>query len=328
MTDSLDAAERLSREELAALQLNRLRASLQHAHDRVIFHRERFGRRGLRPEDCRTLADLRRYPFTTAADLAGAHPFGMLAVDLAQVVRLHSPGSGGPAVAHTRRDLDNWSALMARSLRAAGVRPGDLVQVAHGYGFDAGGLGVHCGAERLGCTVLAASDTAAERQVALIRELRPTVIAAAPSFLLALLDAFDRQDADPRAGVLRLAVLGGGPAPEKVRREIGERFGVDTVTGYGPPEVMGPGVAQECLETRDGPHIWEDHFLPEVVDPVSGAVLPDGERGELVLTTLTREAMPVVRYRTGHLTRLLPGTARAFRRMEPEDGADVPVREG
>ncbi|MEU1778347.1 phenylacetate--CoA ligase PaaK [Streptomyces abikoensis] len=318
--DMRDAVERMSREELEALQRERLRATLQHVYDNVPFYRRAFDTAGLHPEDCRTPADLVRFPFTTKADLRAQYPFGMFAVDRPRLRRLHaSSGTTGTptVVGYTERDLEVWADVVARSLRAAGVRPGDTVHVAYGYGLFTGGLGAHYGAERLGCTVVPASGGMTARQVRLIQDLRPEVIMVTPSYMLTLLDEFERQGVDPRSTSLRVGVLGAEPWTEEMRREIEERFAIDAVDIYGLSEVIGPGVAQECVETKDGPHLWEDHFYPEIVDPVTGEILPDGAFGELVLTSLTKEAMPLVRYRTGDLTRLLPGTARpAFRRME------------
>ncbi|MEU1891159.1 phenylacetate--CoA ligase PaaK [Streptomyces pristinaespiralis] len=323
MTDLLDAAERLGREELEALQLERLRSTLRHAYDNVAFYREAFDKAGLRPEDCRTLADLARFPFTTKADLRDHYPFGMFAVDESQVRRIHaSSGTTGrpTVVGYTQRDLDTWADVVARSLRAAGARPGHKVHVAYGYGLFTGGLGAHYGAERLGCTVIPASGGMTARQVQLINDFRPEIIMVTPSYMLTLLDEFERQGVDPRSTSLKVGVFGAEPWTQEMRREIEERFAIDAVDIYGLSEVMGPGVAQECLETKDGLHIWEDHFYPEIVDPFTGEVLPDGEEGELVFTSLTKEAMPVIRYRTRDLTRLLPGTARVFRRMEKITG--------
>jgi phenylacetate-CoA ligase len=323
MTDLLDAAERLSREELEALQLERLRATLRHAYDHVAFYRQSFDKAGLRPEDCRSLADLARFPFTAKTDLRDNYPFGMFAVEQSRVRRIHaSSGTTGrpTVVGYTERDLDTWADVVARSLRAAGARPGHTVHVAYGYGLFTGGLGAHYGAERLGCTVVPASGGMTARQVQLICDFRPEVIMVTPSYMLTLLDEFERQGVDPRSTSLQVGVFGAEPWTEAMRREIEDRFAIDAVDIYGLSEVMGPGVAQECVETKDGLHIWEDHFYPEVVDPFTGEVLPDGEEGELVFTSLTKEAMPVVRYRTRDLTRLLPGTARVFRRMEKVTG--------
>ncbi|WP_406387838.1 phenylacetate--CoA ligase PaaK [Streptomyces sp. NBC_00887] len=323
MTALLDAAERLGRDELEALQLERLRGTLRHAYDNVGFYRAAFDKAGLRPEDCRTLADLARFPFTVKADLRDNYPFGMFAVPEERVRRIHaSSGTTGrpTVVGYTERDLDTWADVVARSIRAAGGRPGHKVHVAYGYGLFTGGLGAHYGAERLGCTVIPASGGMTARQVQLIQDFRPEIIMITPSYMLTLLDEFERQGVDARTTSLKVGIFGAEPWTEQMRREIEERFAIDAVDIYGLSEVMGPGVAQECVETKDGLHIWEDHFYPEVVDPFTGEVLPDGEEGELVFTSLTKEAMPVIRYRTRDLTRLLPGTARAFRRMEKVTG--------
>ncbi|MEU1703287.1 phenylacetate--CoA ligase PaaK [Streptomyces pseudogriseolus] len=321
--DLLDPAERLDPDGLRALQLERLRNSLRHAYENVPFYRESFDKAGVHPDDCRSLSDLSRFPFTTKADLRENYPYGMFAVPRERVRRLHaSSGTTGrpTVVGYTENDLSMWADMVARSLRAAGARPGDIAHVAYGYGLFTGGLGAHYGAERLGCTVIPASGGMTSRQVTLIQDLRPSVIMVTPSYMLTLLDEFERQGVDPRSTSLRVGVFGAEPWTEDMRREIEERFAIDAVDIYGLSEVIGPGVAQECVETKDGLHIWEDHFLPEVVDPLTGEVLPEGERGELVFTSLTKEAMPVVRYRTRDLTRLLPGTARAFRRMEKVTG--------
>ncbi|MFF7685676.1 phenylacetate--CoA ligase PaaK [Streptomyces syringium] len=319
-----DAAERLSHEELAALQLNRLRSTLRHAYDHVDFYRRSFDAAGVHPEDCRSLADLALFPFTTKADLRAEYPFGMFAVPRAEVRRVHaSSGTTGEptVVGYTERDLDTWADVVARSIRAAGGRPGETVHVAYGYGLFTGGLGAHYGAERLGCTVVPASGGMTARQVRIIVDFRPEVIMVTPSYMLTLLDEFERQGVDPRSTSLRVGIFGAEPWGEGMRREIEDRFAIDAVDIYGLSEVIGPGVAQECVETKDGPHIWEDHFYPEIVDPLTGEPVPEGGHGELVFTSLTKEAMPVVRYRTRDLTRLLPGTARpAFRRMEKITG--------
>ncbi len=323
MTAMLDAAERLGRGELEALQLERLRSTLRHAYDNVPFYRDAFDRAGLKPEDCRTLADLARFPFTAKTDLRDNYPFGMFAVPEHEVRRIHaSSGTTGrpTVVGYTERDLDTWADVVARSIRAAGGRPGHKVHVAYGYGLFTGGLGAHYGAERLGCTVIPASGGMTARQVQLIQDFRPEIIMITPSYMLTLLDEFERQGVDPRSTSLKVGIFGAEPWTEGMRAEIEERFAIDAVDIYGLSEVMGPGVAQECVETKDGLHIWEDHFYPEVVDPFTGEVLPDGEEGELVFTSLTKEAMPVIRYRTRDLTRLLPGTARTFRRMEKVTG--------
>ncbi|MFE6280908.1 phenylacetate--CoA ligase PaaK [Streptomyces sp. NPDC057877] len=319
----MDAGERLNGPALRELQLERLRAALRHAYARVPFYRQAFDKAGMRPEDCRSLADLARFPFTTKADLRENYPYGMFAVPRERIRRIHaSSGTTGQptVVGYTDGDLSMWADLVARSIRAAGGRPGDIVHVAYGYGLFTGGLGAHYGAERLGCTVVPASGGVTSRQVQLIRDLRPDVIMVTPSYMLTLLDEFERQGVDPRGTSLRVGIFGAEPWTEEMRREIEERFAIDAVDIYGLSEVIGPGVAQECVETKDGLHIHEDHFYPEVVDPVTGEALPDGERGELVFTSLTKEAMPVIRYRTRDLTRLLPGTARTFRRMEKVTG--------
>lgn len=317
--DLLDSAERLGVEELRALQLDRLRSSLRHAYDHVPFYRASFDAAGVHPDACRSLADLSRFPFTTKADLRENYPYGMFAVPRERIRRLHaSSGTTGrpTVVGYTEGDLSMWADMVARSIRAAGGRPGDTVHVGYGYGLFTGGLGAHYGAERLGCTVIPASGGMTARQVQLIQDLEPAVIMVTPSYMLTLLDEFERQGVDPRGTSLRVGIFGAEPWTERMRQEIEERFAIDAVDIYGLSEVIGPGVAQECVETKDGLHVWEDHFLPEVVDPLTGEVLPEGERGELVFTSLTKEAMPVVRYRTRDLTRLLPGTARTFRRME------------
>ncbi|MFD9781277.1 phenylacetate--CoA ligase PaaK [[Kitasatospora] papulosa] len=323
MTAVLDAGERLGRAELESLQLERLRATLRHAYENVGFYRAAFEKAGLRPEDCRTLSDLSRFPFTVKSDLRDNYPFGMFAVPEDRVRRIHaSSGTTGrpTVVGYTDRDLDTWADVVARSIRAAGGRPGHKVHVAYGYGLFTGGLGAHYGAERLGCTVIPASGGMTARQVQLIQDFRPEIIMITPSYMLTLLDEFERQGVDPRTTSLKVGIFGAEPWTERMRAEIEERFAIDAVDIYGLSEVMGPGVAQECVETKDGLHIWEDHFYPEVVDPFTGEVLPDGEEGELVFTSLTKEAMPVIRYRTRDLTRLLPGTARVFRRMEKVTG--------
>ncbi len=319
----LDAGETMEPEALRALQLERLQASLALAYERVPTYRTLFDQAGVHPRDVRSLEDLRHLPFTTKAELRAAYPFGMLAVPREQVSRVHaSSGTTGQptVVAYTAQDVSTWADLMARSLRAAGIRRGDLVHVSYGYGLFTGGLGAHYGAERLGCTVVPVSGGMTERQVRLIRDFGPRAVLVTPSYMLALLDEFERQGVDPRDSSLEIGVFGAEPWTEDLRREVEERTGMDAVDIYGLSEVMGPGVAMECVETKDGLHVWEDHFYPEVVDPGTGEVLPDGERGELVLTSLTKQAMPVVRYRTRDLTRLLPGTARAVRRMEKVTG--------
>ncbi|MEU0570196.1 phenylacetate--CoA ligase PaaK [Nonomuraea sp. NPDC005983] len=319
--EELDPIERVSPDELAALQLERLRWTLGHAYDNVPLYRRKFDEHGVRPADCKELSDLARFPFTTKQDLRDSYPFGMFAVPRERVARVHaSSGTTGQptVVGYTRRDIDIWAEVMARSIRASGGRPGDLVHVAYGYGLFTGGLGAHYGAERLGCTVVPVSGGMTPRQVRLIADLRPDIIMVTPSYMLALLDEFDAQGLDARACSLRIGIFGAEPWTEEMRREIEDRFDLHAVDIYGLSEVMGPGVANECVESKDGLHIWEDHFYPETVDPFTGA---PADAGELVLTSLTKEAMPVIRYRTRDLTRLLPGTARpAFRRMEKVTG--------
>ncbi|MFE3581299.1 phenylacetate--CoA ligase PaaK [Streptomyces vinaceus] len=322
--DLHDDGERLSGDELTALQLRRLRATLSRAYERVPHYRQAFDKAGVHPDDCRSLADLALFPFTTKADLREQYPFGMFAVPRSEVRRIHaSSGTTGrpTVVGYTDEDLSTWADVVARSIRAAGGRPGQMVHVAYGYGLFTGGLGAHYGVERLGCTVVPASGGMTDRQVRLIQDFRPEIIMVTPSYMLTLLDEMERQGIDPRTTSLRTGIFGAEPWTEEMRREIEQRLGIDAVDIYGLSEVMGPGVAQECVETKDGLHVWEDHFYPEVVDPFTGEVLPEGASGELVFTSLTKEAMPIVRYRTRDLTRLLPGTARpAFRRMEKVTG--------
>jgi phenylacetate-CoA ligase len=318
MRDHFEPIESASTDELRALQLERLRWSLKHAYGNVVHYRRSFDAAGVRPEDLRTLADLSRFPFTTKADLRNHYPFGMFAVPREKVVRIHaSSGTTGKptVVGYTQRDIDTWANLVARSLYAAGGRPGDLVHVAYGYGLFTGGLGAHYGAERLGCTVIPVSGGQTERQVQLIQDFEPRIIMVTPSYMLALADEFVRQRLDPRASSLEVGIFGAEPWTEAMRAEIESRLDMDAVDIYGLSEVMGPGVAQECLESKDGPVVWEDHFYPEIVDPQTGAVLREGEEGELVFTSLTKEALPVIRYRTRDLTRLLPPTARSMRRL-------------
>jgi phenylacetate-CoA ligase len=320
----LDAGEKLSRDALLELQLERLRWSLRHAYSHVPHYRNAFDAAGVSPDDCETLADIARFPFTTKLDLRDNYPFGMFAVPRSEVRRIHaSSGTTGrpTVVGYTQDDLDTWADLMARSIRAAGGRAGDIVHVAYGYGLFTGGLGAHYGAERLGCTVVPISGGMTPRQVQLIRDFQPAIIMVTPSYMLALIDEFERQGVDPRTCSLRIGIFGAEPWTEAMRAEIEQRLDMHAVDIYGLSEVMGPGVSQECVETKDGLHVWEDHFYPEVVDPVTGEVLPDGEIGELVFSSLTKQALPIIRYRTRDLTRLLPGTARpAFRRMEKVTG--------
>ncbi|WP_306317167.1 MULTISPECIES: phenylacetate--CoA ligase PaaK [unclassified Streptomyces] len=319
-----DAGERLTGDELGELQLTRLRATLRHAYDNVELYRKKFDAAGVRPEDCRTLEDLARFPYTTKADLRDSYPFGMFAVPQEDVRRIHaSSGTTGrpTVVGYTENDLSMWADVFARSIRAAGGRPGHKVHNSYGYGLFTGGLGAHYGAERAGCTVVPASGGMTARQVQIIQDFRPEIILVTPSYMLTLLDEFERQGIDPRGTSLQVGIFGAEPWTEAMRREIEDRMDIHAVDIYGLSEVIGPGVAQECVDSKDGLHIWEDHFLPEVVDPITGEVLPDGEEGELTFTSLTKEAMPVIRYRTRDLTRLLPGTARApFRRMRKVTG--------
>ncbi|MFE0673078.1 phenylacetate--CoA ligase PaaK [Streptomyces sp. NPDC058867] len=322
--DLRDDAERLSREELAELQLERLRSTLRHAYDHVELYRRKFDAAGVAPEDCRSLADLARFPFTTKADLRDTYPFGMFAVPMSEVRRVHaSSGTTGrpTVVGYTENDISTWSDVVARSIRAAGGRPGHKVHISYGYGLFTGGLGAHYGAERAGCTVIPASGGMTARQVQIIQDFRPEIIMVTPSYMLTLLDEFEKQGVDPRASSLEVGIFGAEPWTEEMRREIEERAGIHAVDIYGLSEVIGPGVAQECVESKDGLHIWEDHFYPEVVDPVTDEVMAEGEEGEIVFTSLTKEALPIIRYRTRDLTRLLPGTARpAFRRMRKVTG--------
>jgi len=319
----LEPIEKASVDELRALQLKRLQATLHHAYNNSPVYRAKFDAAGVHPNDCKSLADLGRFPFTTKADLRDNYPFGMLAVPREQCVRIHaSSGTTGKptVVAYTQNDIDMWANMVARSLRAAGARPGELVHVSYGYGLFTGGLGAHYGAERLGLTVLPFGGGQTERQVQLIQDFRPDIIMVTPSYMLAIADEFERQGLDPAKSSLRLGVFGAEPWTNDMRRAIEQRCGIDAVDIYGLSEVIGPGVANECVETKDGPTIWEDHFYPEIIDPETGEVLPDGSPGELVFTSLTKEALPIIRYRTRDLTRLLPGTARTMRRMEKITG--------
>jgi phenylacetate-CoA ligase len=315
----LEPIERASQEELRALQLSRLKASLRHAYGNVPHYRRKFEEHGVHPDDLKSLEDLARFPFTTKQDLRDNYPFGMFAVPREKVVRIHaSSGTTGKptVVGYTAGDIDTWSDLMARSIRAAGGRPGDIVHVAYGYGLFTGGLGAHYGAERLGCTVVPMSGGQTERQVQLIQDFRPDIIMVTPSYMLALIDEMQKQGMDPAHCSLKVGIFGAEPWTLAMRRTIEQRAGLDAVDIYGLSEVMGPGVANECIETKDGLTIWEDHFYPEIIDPETGRVLPQGQPGELVFTSLTKEALPVIRYRTRDLTRLLPPTARSMRRMD------------
>ena len=317
-TDDLDPIERASRDEITALQLQRLTATLHHVYANVPHYRNAFDAAGVHPGDLQSLGDLARFPFTTKGDLRDNYPFGMFAVPREQVVRIHaSSGTTGKptVVGYTRGDIDRWADLVARSIRAGGGRAGDIVHIAYGYGLFTGGLGAHYGAERLGCTVVPMSGGNTEKQVQLIRDFGPRIIMVTPSYMGVILEAFVRQGHDPQATSLEIGIFGAEPWTEAMRSEIEGTAGIDAVDIYGLSEVMGPGVASECVESKDGPVIWEDHFYPEVIDPDTGAVLPDGVEGELVFTSLTKEAFPVIRYRTRDLTRLLPPTSRSFRRM-------------
>ena len=320
---ALEPIEKAGVDELRALQFKRLQATLRHAYANSPSYRRKFDAAGVHPEDCRSLADLRKFPFTTKADLRDAYPFGMFAVPREQCVRIHaSSGTTGKptVVGYTRNDIETWSTVMARSIRAAGARPGEMVHVSYGYGLFTGGLGAHYGAEKLGLTVVPFGGGQTERQVQLIHDFRPDIIMVTPSYMLAIADEFERQGLDPRASSLRLGIFGAEPWTNDMRASIEQRMGIEAVDIYGLSEVMGPGVANECVETKDGPTIWEDHFYPEIVDPETGEPVKDGEFGELVFTSLTKEALPIIRYRTRDLTRLLPGTARTMRRMEKITG--------
>ncbi|GAB3771433.1 phenylacetate--CoA ligase [Ramlibacter monticola] len=319
----LEPIEKASVDELRSLQFKRLKSSLQHAYRNAPAYRRKFDSAGVHPDDLKSLADLRRFPFTTKADLRENYPFGMFAVPRERCVRIHaSSGTTGKptVVGYTHNDIEMWSHVMARSIRAAGARPGELVHVSYGYGLFTGGLGAHYGAEKLGLTVVPFGGGQTERQVQLIHDFRPDIIMVTPSYALAIADEFERQGLDPRECSLRLGIFGAEPWTNDMRQKIQQRLAIDAVDIYGLSEVIGPGVANECVETKDGPTIWEDHFYPEIVDPETGEPLPDGEFGELVFTTLTKEALPVIRYRTRDLTRLLPGTARTMRRMEKITG--------
>jgi len=321
--ESFDPIETASRDEIAALQLERLKWTLSRAYDNVAHYKKTFDQAGVHPGDLKTIYDLSKFPFTAKDDLRAHYPFGMFAIPRDQVLRIHaSSGTTGKptVVGYSRRDLDTWAGLMARSMRASGCRPGMLVQNSYGYGLFTGGIGFHYGAERLGMTVVPVSGGMTERQVRLIADFRPDVIFVTPSYMLAILDEFHAQGVDPRQCSLKIAMCGAEPWTNAMRAEIEEAFDLHAIDNYGLSEIIGPGVSCECIESKDGPHIWEDHFYPEVIDPITGKVLPDGEVGELVFTTLTKEAMPIVRYRTRDLSRLLPGTARSMRRMEKVAG--------
>ena len=320
---SLDPIEIASRDEISALQLERLKWSLRHAYENVAHYRASFDAAGVHPDDLTTLADLGRFPFTVKTDLRANYPFGMFAVPREQIVRVHaSSGTTGKptVVGYTKGDIDNWAALVARCLRASGVVPGDMVHNAYGYGLFTGGLGAHYGIERLGATVIPMSGGQTARQVQLIQDFQPKAIMVTPSYMLNILEEFQRQGLDPRASSLETAIFGAEPWTNAMRLEVEQAFDMHAVDIYGLSEIMGPGVANECVETKDGLHIWEDHFYPEVINPETGEVVADGETGELVFTTLTKQGLPIIRYRTRDLTRLLPGTARSMRRMEKVTG--------
>ncbi|MBW9108085.1 phenylacetate--CoA ligase PaaK [Paraburkholderia phenoliruptrix] len=319
----LDPIETASRDELAALQLERLKWSLSHAYENSPVYRRKFDEAGIHPSELKTLADIARFPFTTKQDLRDSYPFGMFAVPQERISRIHaSSGTTGKptVVGYTARDIDTWANLVARSIRAAGAKPGDKVHVSYGYGLFTGGLGAHYGAERAGLTVIPFGGGQTEKQVQLIQDFRPDIIMVTPSYMLSIADELERQGVDPADCSLRIGIFGAEPWTNDMRHAIEQRMGIDAVDIYGLSEVMGPGVASECVETKDGPTIWEDHFYPEIIDPETGEVLPDGELGELVFTSLTKEALPIIRYRTRDLTRLLPGSARTMRRMEKITG--------
>ena len=321
--DGLEPIEMASRDEISALQLARLKWSLRHAYNNVPHYRAAFDERGVHPEDLKDLSDLSLFPFTTKADLRNNYPFGMFAVPQSDVVRVHaSSGTTGrpTVVGYTAEDINTWANLVARCLRAGGVRSTDKIHIAYGYGLFTGGLGAHYGAERLGCTVIPVSGGMTERQLQLINDFRPDAIMVTPSYMLTLVDAMERAGVDPRSTSLRTGVFGAEPWTEEMRAELEHKAGIEAVDIYGLSEIIGPGVAQECVETKDGLHVWEDHFYPEIIDPETGEVLPDGSEGELVFTSLTKQALPIVRYRTRDLTTLLPGTARSMRRIRKITG--------
>jgi len=314
----LEPIETASRDEIAALQLTRLRATLQRAYDNVAHYRKAFGAKGVHPNDLKSLADLSKFPFTVKSDLRDNYPFGMFAVPREKVARIHaSSGTTGKptVVGYTLKDIDTWADLVARSIRAAGGRAGDMIHVSYGYGLFTGGLGAHYGAERAGCTVIPMSGGQTEKQVQLIQDFKPNIIMVTPSYMQVIIEQFERQGLDAKDSSLKLGIFGAEPWTEAMRRDIEAKAGIDAVDIYGLSEVMGPGVASECVESKDGPVIWEDHFYPEIIDPETGELKADGEEGELVFTSLSKEAMPIVRYRTRDLTRLLPPTSRSFRRM-------------
>lgn len=319
----LEPIEKASRDELQTLQLKRLKWTLHHAYENVEFYRKNFERHGVHPDDLRTLEDLGRFPFTTKQDLRDNYPFGMFAVPRQQVVRIHaSSGTTGKptVVGYTRKDIEMWAGVMARSLRASGVRPGDIVHVGYGYGLFTGGLGAHYGAETLGCTVIPMSGGQTEKQVQLIVDLKPRVLMVTPSYCLCIADEMERQGINPASTSLEIGIFGAEPWTDEMRQELEHRMDITALDIYGLSEVIGPGVSAECIETKDGLTVWEDMFYPEIINPDTGEVQDDGSLGELVFTSLTKEAMPTIRYRTRDLTRLLPGTARTMRRMAKVTG--------
>jgi len=316
--NDLEPIERASKDELQALQLERMKWTLKHAYDNVPHYRAAFDEAGVHPDDLKSLSDLSKFPFTDKKVLRDNYPFGLFAVPREQVVRIHaSSGTTGKAtvVGYTQNDIDTWANVVARSIRAGGGRAGDMVHISYGYGLFTGGLGAHYGAERLGCTVIPMSGGQTEKQVQLIQDFKPSIIMVTPSYMLNIIEEFTRQGLDPAESSLKVGIFGAEPWTDAMRSEIEARAGIDAVDIYGLSEVMGPGVASECIESKDGPVIWEDHFYPEIIDPETGEVLPDGEEGELVFTSLSKEALPIIRYRTRDLTRLLPPTSRAMRRI-------------
>jgi phenylacetate-CoA ligase len=319
----LEPIEKASIDELRSLQLKRLQQTLQHAYANSPVYRAKFDAAGVHPDDCKTLADIAKFPFTTKSDLRDSYPFGMFAVPREQCARIHaSSGTTGKptVVGYTLKDIDTWATVVARSIRAGGAKPGDMVHVSYGYGLFTGGMGAHYGAEKLGLTVVPFGGGQTERQVQLIQDFKPHIIMVTPSYMLAIADEFERQGIDPQSSSLRIGIFGAEPWTNDMRAAIEKRMNIDAVDIYGLSEVMGPGVASECIETKDGPTIWEDHFYPEIIHPETGEPVADGEMGELVFTSLTKEALPIIRYRTRDLTRLLPGTARSMRRMEKITG--------
>jgi phenylacetate-CoA ligase len=319
----LESIETASQDELQTLQLERVRKSVRHAYDNVDHYRRKFDAAGVHPDDLKNLTDLAKFPFTTKTDLRDTYPFGMFAVPMDRIARIHaSSGTTGKptVVGYTKADIDMWADVMARSIRAAGARPGDKLHVSYGYGLFTGGLGAHYGGERLGLAVIPFGGGQTERQVQLMQDFRPDIIMVTPSYMLAIADEMEKQGIDPQSCSLRIGIFGAEPWTHRMRHAIESRTSLEAIDIYGLSEVIGPGVAQECIETKDGLTVWEDHFYPEVINPETGAVLPDGEFGELVFTSLTKEALPIVRYRTRDLTRLLPGTARTMRRIEKITG--------